>query len=203
MKGAARPRPIRASSIAFLAVLLVLGCESQPDDVPITHHSGPLSAQGFSARGTAPPVASAVTFERLLKARGEPQNWLTYYGAYDGQRYSPLDQINGGNVATLRPAWVFQAAPIGLIAGAANFAFEATPIIVDGVMFVSGPDAHVWALDAATGERLWHYHHAIPLDVPLCCGNVNRGVAVANGEVFFATPTGHLIALDATNGVGG
>ena len=67
-------------------------------------------------------------------------------------------------------------------------------------MFLTGPDAHVWALDAATGEMLWHYHHAIPLDVPLCCGNVNRGVAVANGRVFFVTPSGHLIALDAATG---
>jgi alcohol dehydrogenase (cytochrome c) len=63
--------------------------------------------------GSAPPVAQNVTYERLLKAREESQNWLTYYGAYDGQRYSPLDQINTGNVKRLTPAWVFQRGPIG------------------------------------------------------------------------------------------
>jgi len=103
-------------------------------------------------------------------------------------------------VKRLRPAWVFQAGVIGLIATPATYAFEATPIVVDGVMYVSGWDGYVWALDAGTGEVFWRYRHAVPLDVPLCCGNVNRGVAVAEGKVFFVTPNGHLVALDATNG---
>jgi alcohol dehydrogenase (cytochrome c) len=82
----------------------------------------------------------------------------------------------------------------------ANFAFEAAPIVVDGTMFVSGWDGYVWAFDATNGRVLWRYRHAIPLDLPLCCGNVNRGVAVADGKVFFATPNGHLVALDAASG---
>ncbi|MHB1222647.1 MAG: PQQ-dependent dehydrogenase, methanol/ethanol family [Gemmatimonadaceae bacterium] len=150
--------------------------------------------------GSAPPVAQSVTFERLREARSEPQNWLTYYGAYDGQRYSTLDQIDAANVAGLRPAWSFQAGVIGLVATPASYAFEAAPIVVDGVMFVSGYDGYVWALDAATGKMLWQYRHAVPLDVPLCCGNVNRGVAVAGGKVYYASPNAHLVALDATNG---
>ncbi|MCW2577472.1 MAG: PQQ-dependent dehydrogenase, methanol/ethanol family, partial [Modestobacter sp.] len=60
-----------------------------------------------TATGTAPPVAQDVTYERILDARSEPQNWLTYYGAYDGQRYSPLDQINTENITRVTPAWVF------------------------------------------------------------------------------------------------
>jgi alcohol dehydrogenase (cytochrome c) len=67
-------------------------------------------------------------------------------------------------------------------------------------MFMTGPDGYVWALDAASGAMLWQYQHAIPLDTPLCCGNVNRGVAVAEGKVFFVTVNGHLIALDAATG---
>src|SRR5918995_1214744 len=63
--------------------------------------------------GSAPPVTNDVTYERILNARSEPQNWLTYYGAYDGQRYSPLDQINKGNVKQLTPAWVFQCGSVG------------------------------------------------------------------------------------------
>jgi alcohol dehydrogenase (cytochrome c) len=95
---------------------------------------------------------------------------------------------------------VFQAGVIGLVATPATYSFEAAPIVVDGVMFVSGWDGYVWALDATTGTLLWQYRHAIPLDVPLCCGNVNRGVAVANGKVYLATQNGQLVAIDATNG---
>ena len=148
----------------------------------------------------APPVVAGVTYERILNAREEPQNWLTYYGAYNGQRYSPLDQINTENVKRLVPAWVFQAGTTGLIAGASTYSFEATPIVVDGVMFLSGWDGWVWALDAKTGVEIWRYKHAVPFDVSLCCGNVNRGVAVAQGKVFFVAANARVLALDATTG---
>jgi alcohol dehydrogenase (cytochrome c) len=150
--------------------------------------------------GVAPQVASSVNYERILRARTEPQNWLTYYGAYDGQRYSALDQINTENVRRLKPEWVFQCGAVGLQAGATTYAFEAAPIVVDGVMYITGWDGWCWALDAVTGQELWRYRHAIPFDVSLCCGNVNRGVAVAHGKVFFVSQNAHLIALDATNG---
>src|SRR5436190_13501464 len=150
--------------------------------------------------GKAPPVVAGVNYERILNAREEPQNWLTYYGAYNGQRYSPLDQINTETVKRLVPAWIFQAGTTGLIAGASTYSFEAAPIVVDGVMFVSGWDGWVWALDAKTGVEIWRYKHAIPFDVSLCCGNVNRGVAVAKGKVFMVTGNAHVIALDATTG---
>jgi alcohol dehydrogenase (cytochrome c) len=148
----------------------------------------------------APPVVAGVNYERILNAREEPQNWLTYYGAYNGQRYSPLDQINTENVKRLLPAWVFQAGTTGLIAGASTYSFEATPIVVDGIMFLSGWDGWVWALDAKTGVEIWRYKHAVPFDVSLCCGNVNRGVAVAQGKVFFVAANARVLALDATTG---
>jgi alcohol dehydrogenase (cytochrome c) len=148
----------------------------------------------------APPVVSSVTYERILNARSEPQNWLTYYGAYNGQRYSSLDQINTENVKRIGPAWVFQAGTTGIIAGASTYSFEAAPIVVDGVMFLAGWDGWVWALNAKTGVEIWRYKHAIPYDVSLCCGNVNRGVAVAKGKVFFVTANAHVLALDATTG---
>ncbi|WP_448608736.1 PQQ-dependent dehydrogenase, methanol/ethanol family [Geodermatophilus sp. URMC 60] len=153
-----------------------------------------------SAPGTAPPVAQDVTYERILDARSEPQNWLTYYGAYDGQRYSPLDQITTENVVRMTPAWVFSFSPHGLHAGQSTYAFETCPLVVEGVMYVSGWDGWVWALDAKTGQLLWQYKHAIPFDVSLCCGNVNRGVAVAHGKVFVCTLNAHVVALDATTG---
>jgi alcohol dehydrogenase (cytochrome c) len=183
------------------ALLLLCGaCASRPPNWPVTEVSKPMTAYNEAIRGVAPPVTQGVDGARITRARSEPQNWLTYYGAYDGQRYSTLDQINTATVRGLRPAWNFQFAPIGLLAAPATYSWEAAPIVVDGVMFISGYDGYVWALDAATGEMLWQYKHEIPLDVPLCCGNVNRGVAVANGRVYFATVHGYLVALDATNG---
>src|SRR5690349_8673030 len=162
-------------------------------------NQGELS--GKTAGGdTAPPVVADLDYERIRNARSEPHNWITYYGAYDGQRYSPLDQINTENVKRIGPAWIFQAGASGLIAGASTYAFEAAPIVVDGVMFVSGWDGWVWALDARTGREIWRYKHAVPFDVSLCCGNVNRGVAVAAGKVFVVTGNAHVLALDATNG---
>src|SRR5919206_841689 len=150
--------------------------------------------------GKAPPVASGLTHERILNARSEPQNWLTYYGAYDGQRYSTLDQINKENVGKLVPQWVFQAGSMGLHSGKSTYGFEVSPIIVDGIMYISGWDGQCWAVDAAQGNELWRYKHASPFDVSLCCGNVNRGVAVAQGLVFMTTLNAHIIALDAETG---
>src|SRR5919106_1216045 len=147
--------------------------------------------------GKAPGVAKGLTSDRILNARDEPQNWLTYYGAYDGQRYSPLDQINASNVKQLTPAWVYQAGSMGLHSGASTYAWEASPIVVDGVMYVSGWDGQLRALNARTGEELWRYKHASPFDVSLCCGTVNRGIAVAEGKVFMTTLNAHVIALDA------
>ena len=187
---------------ASAAVLGLAGCypSHQGPNWDITQRQQSFDELDRAQAGSAPPVADAVTGDRIARARSEPHNWLTYYGAYDGQRYSSLDQINASNVANLRPAWQFQVAPLGLLAAPATYSFEAAPIVVDGVMFVSGWDGYVWAFNAATGEELWRYQHAVPLDVPLCCGNVNRGVAVARGRVFYSSPDGILYALDARTG---
>lgn len=191
-------RSVRSLALPSLGFLLV-ACAGERPEHPLVTEAKPFAALS-DAPGHAPPVAKDVTFERLLNARSEPHNWLTYYGAYDGQRYSALDQIDRDNVDRLEPAWTFQFGQIGLQAAPATYAFEAAPIVVDGVMFVSGWDGYVWALDAKTGQELWRYKHAIPLDVPACCGNVNRGVAVADGKVFLATLNGHIVALDAQTG---
>lgn len=191
---------IKGMTVMIALAVTALGCASKPEEYPLTQTGKSFNEFDTSQRGTAPDVTTGITAERLSNARSEPHNWPTYYGAYDGQRYSTLDQITTANVSTLKTAWVFQAGVIGLIATPATYAFEAAPIVIDGVMFVSGWDGYVWALDAANGNLFWRYRHAIPLDVPLCCGNVNRGVAVAEGRVFFATPNGHVVALDARTG---
>jgi alcohol dehydrogenase (cytochrome c) len=194
------PISYRAVGLATALLILGAGCASKPDTRQAKHPATPLHEINAAAVGQAPPVAGAVTSERIVRARTEPHNWLTYYGAYDGQRYSVLDQINAANVKSLRPAWTFQHAPMTLMAAHATYSFQATPIVVDGVMYVSGWNGFVWALDAVSGQLLWEYQHAVPLDTPLCCGNINRGVAVAKGKVIYATPDGHLIALDAVTG---
>ncbi len=190
--------------VRFALLALTAGACAYPSDQgprwPITQQQQSFNDLDAAMRREAPPVADAVTGDRIARARGEPQNWLTYYGTYDGQRFSALNQISATNIADLRPAWTFQHAPLGLLAAPATYSFEAAPIVVDGVMFVSGWDGYVWALDAATGEELWRYQHAVPLDVPLCCGNVNRGVAVARGRVFFSSNDGIMYALDARTG---
>lgn len=183
-----------------LLIFLVTAACAAPAERSVTKQAMPMTRLNAAAAGEAPPVAQRVTYERLVRARSEPQNWLTYYGAYDGQRFSALDQINTANVRSLRPAWTFQHGAMALMAAHATYAFEATPIVVDGVMYVSGWNGFVWALDATNGRLLWEYQHAVPLDTPLCCGNINRGVAVANGKVFYATPDAHLVALDAASG---
>jgi alcohol dehydrogenase (cytochrome c) len=180
-------------------ILLLAACASRAE-FPITEQAQPMSAYDEGMPNVAPDVASAVTFERLVRSASEPQNWLTYYGGYHGQRFSALDQINSNNVRDLKVAWVFQYGGVGLSATPATYAYEAAPIVVDGVMYLTGYDGHIWAINAATGQRLWHHHHATPLDVPLCCGNVNRGAAIAKGKVFYVTPHGHLVALDARSG---
>ncbi|HEX8695694.1 MAG TPA: PQQ-dependent dehydrogenase, methanol/ethanol family [Longimicrobium sp.] len=199
---AAPARPRRAPTPLALAAALCLAaaCGHPWANLPVSEQARPSTRQNARLRGSAPPVAASVTYERILRAREEPRNWLTYFGTYDGQRFSALAQVDTSNVKRLRPAWIFQQGVLGLIASPATYAMEASPIVVDGVMFVSGYDGWVWALDAATGETLWQYHHPTPVDVPLCCGNVNRGVAVAEGKVFFASANAHLVALDAVTG---
>ncbi|HJQ19298.1 MAG TPA: PQQ-dependent dehydrogenase, methanol/ethanol family, partial [Gemmatimonadaceae bacterium] len=180
-------------------MLGVAACASSGPNYPLTRNAVKFDAMDENQANVAPSVAQTLTGARIASA-SEPQNWLTYYGTYDGKRYSALDQINRDNVKQLKPAWVFQYAQLGVLANPVTYAFEAAPIVVDGVMYVSGPNGYVWALDAATGRKLWTYQHQIPIDVPFCCGNVNRGVAVAQGKVIFGTGNGVLVALDATNG---
>jgi alcohol dehydrogenase (cytochrome c) len=136
------------------------------------------------------PVAG-ITSQRIARApTAEPQNWITYGGGYDNMRYSRLDQINTRNVARLRPAWNKQ---FGLPNG-----FEATPMVVDGTMYITtGGPTQLWALDARTGEQYWNYQAQVAQDVPACCDWVNRGAAIADGKVFFASLDAELIALDA------
>ena len=136
-----------------------------------------------------------VTSERILNAAKEPQNWLTYSGSYNGQRYSTLNQITPANVANLNLEWVFQVRSLG-----AADKFEATPIVADGVMYTVSPPNDVVALDAVTGRQFWRYNHNVAPAARVCCGRVNRGVAILGNSVFMGTIDGRVVALNAKTG---
>ena len=145
----------------------------------------------------AVPHDGAVDARRLLAA-DSPANagqWMTYGRDYSEQRYSPLKQINVDNVSRLGLAWYADLAERG-------GSYETTPIVVDGEIFVTAPWSKVYAFDARTGKRLWKYDPKVPGEyaVKLCCGIVNRGVAVWKGKVIWGTLDGRLIAVDARTG---
>ena len=134
-----------------------------------------------------------VGFERLKQATEEPHNWLTYSGNYSSDRYSDLDQITPENIAGLQQRWVYQTGVFGL-------SWESTPLVVDGVMYLTQRPNDVVALDARTGRVFWIYRYPTPPNHNACCGSNNRGVAVLGDKVFIATLDAHLVAIDATTG---
>jgi quinohemoprotein ethanol dehydrogenase len=148
----------------------------------------------LTAPAQAAHRAGDVTDERLRHADQDPGNWLTHGGNWQELRYSKLADINAGNVNTLRPAWSTEFDT--------SRGQEATPLVVDGVMYVSTSWSKVYALDAATGRQLWYYDPKVPgpTGAHACCDVVNRGVAVYEGKVYIASLDGRLIALDAATG---
>tara|TARA_B100000929_G_scaffold11817_2_gene9822 strand:- start:124 stop:2211 length:2088 start_codon:yes stop_codon:yes gene_type:complete len=132
--------------------------------------------------------------ERIIQADLEPENWMAHGRTYDEKRFSPLTDINSDNVKKLGLAWYFNTDT--------NRGHEASPIVVDGVMFITSAWSVVYALDAEKGELIWKYDPKVPKEwgYKACCDVVNRGVAVWKGKVFFGTIDGRLIALEADNG---
>jgi alcohol dehydrogenase (cytochrome c) len=138
-------------------------------------------------------IASAqVPFNRLLNAQSDSQNWLTYNGNLKSTHYSMLDQITPGNVANLDLKWVYQVQSLEK--------FEATPLVVDGVMYVSEPPNNVAAIDTRSGRPYWVYERPLPETTYVCCGNINRGLAILGNTLFMGTVDAHLLALDASTG---
>ena len=151
----------------------------------------PLHAQSQTTDNAALPF-NAVTPERLLNAEDEPQNWLMYSGSYKSQRYSRLDQIQSQTVGDLEIQWVYQLRVLDRA--------ETTPLVVDGVMYITESPSTVIAVDAATGRPYWRYQHELPDDMVFCCGRNNRGVAVQGDRIIMSTLDAQLVALDAKTG---
>lgn len=129
--------------------------------------------------------------DRLQSAAGARGDWIHYGRDYGQQRFSPLDQINVETVKRLVPKWIYQT---GISA-----TFQTSPLVADGVMYLTVPFSHVVALDAATGRQLWRYEHKRRAE-KLCCGPANRGAAIGYGKVYVATVDARLVALDQSTG---
>ena len=133
-----------------------------------------------------------VTQDMLDRAAGDANNFLHTNGNYAQTRYYPSSQINKDNVRKLRPAWIFQTEIVE--------SMETSPLIVNGIMYATTSFNHVYALNAATGEQIWHYKHKMGPITTYCCGPNNRGVAAYGDKVYMGTLDARLVALDAKSG---
>ena len=143
---------------------------------------------------TAAESPANVDATRIARADNEPGNWVTYGRTYSEQRFSPLKRITADNVKQLGLAWYADLDT--------NRGQEGTPLVIDGVLYVSTAWSLVKAFDAQTGRLIWSYDPAVPraLGVRGCCDVVNRGVAAWQGKIFVGTFDGRLVALDARTG---
>lgn len=177
---------IRHTLLPFALVLLaVTGCDRAESPAP-----EPVATPDSSSTGPRLDVDGA----RIIAADQEPGNWLSHGRTYDEQRFSPLTQINDSNAANLGLEWFYEFDT--------HRGQEATPVVVDGMMFTTSAWSRVYALDAGSGELLWEFDPKVPPEwaVHACCDVVNRGVAIWQGSVFVGTLDGRLISLDAKTG---
>jgi quinohemoprotein ethanol dehydrogenase len=177
--------------VAIIIAVAVYYIANRPQDEAPPPAAEPEVA---AEQQTPAPTIGLIDDERIQAAESEPGNWLAFGRTYEEQRFSPLTQINRENVGDLGLAWFKDMGT--------NRAQEATPIVVDGIMFFTTTWSRVHAVRAATGETLWTYDPAVPREWGrrACCDVVNRGVAVYNGRVYFGSLDGRLIALDAGTG---
>src|SRR5262249_1169283 len=166
---------------------------SQIEDLVAYLVTPPVESDSLASSSEWTPASDFnVTFQRLRDARRESRNWLTYWGDYQGNHYSNLNSVTPANASALRSQWAFQYNGSGI---------ESTPLVVDGLMFVTGPLNNVTALDARTGRAIWNYHRQLPEGKwRRCTVMTNRGLAVLGDRLYMATLDAHLLALDAKTG---
>jgi len=165
-------------------------------DADLNDLVGYLSTLRGAAAAAAPKIAGGVTSQDLLDGLRNPGRWLHYSGDYTGKRHSPLTQITPQNVSRLSPQWTFQADTLALTRG-----FEGTPIVVDGVIYMTGPNGSAWAIDARTGRQFWRHRRPNASDLTAGAGYpVNRGFAILGDRLFMTTLDAHLVALDTKTG---
>ena len=152
-----------------------------------------VATPGIVTAGTDVNNLRSVTNEMLLSSQDDQESWLMYGRDYRSWRYSELTQVNTENVNRLVTKWAFQI-------GTRYDKFESTPIVVDGMMFITTPYSSIYAVDARTGKEIWRYNYPLQDGLAICCGMVNRGAAILGDKIFWTTLDAHLLALDAKTG---
>ncbi len=145
----------------------------------------------FGQSACTPMQDEKMQSEKPMAMTGAQGDWTVYGGDFSNTRYAASDQVNAGNVQGLHLKWIFQTGVIG--------SFETTPIVEDGVMYITTPYDHVFAIDARTGQQLWHYEQKLGTTI-FCCGPNNRGVALSGDKLYLATLDATLVALDKKTG---
>jgi quinohemoprotein ethanol dehydrogenase len=170
--------------------------KDQDDDEPATQASGTVQQGEAIADGNSINAAPAFTAENLME---EPRDaWVTNGGTLMNQRYSPLDEIDTGNVADLKGVWMTDLAGSGV---AGKYSAEAQPIVYEGVMYVPTGADDVFAVSVETGKILWRYEAKLDQKIStVCCGWLSRGVALGEGKVYLGQLDGTLVALDQQTG---
>ncbi len=136
------------------------------------------------------------SYEDIVAGFADPSRWLTYSGDYSGKRHSPLTQINLDNVKDLRPEWTFQTGTTTRGRG-----FETSPLVDNGVLYVTGSNNFAWAIDARSGRRFWQYRRNLPNDLTYgASAPVNRGFGMLGERLFMATLDAHLLSFDRRSG---
>jgi quinohemoprotein ethanol dehydrogenase len=187
-------------SMGFRRVVL-LGCAAAlvlAASVSATPLGSAGNTQSFAGTAAFPSDARAPAFSAADLAAVPGENWITNGGNTTNDRYSSLNQINTTNVSQLKEAWHIHLDGSGK---AAKYSAEGTPVVYKGVMYLPTGNSDVFAMNAATGERIWTYHSGIEQTInTACCGWDNRGVALGDGKVFVAQLDGTLVALDQMTG---
>ncbi len=184
------------ASVRFVSALLVtavIGVSLAAQESAQQNTGAPMVPEAPKA---PPPSLPQVTFEDLLAGLKNPSRWLTYSGDYTGRRHSPLKQITTENVNRLASQWTFQAEGMAIGRG-----FESTPLMMDGVLYITGNNNYAWAVDARTGRQLWRYRRQLPPGLTYGAANVsNRGFAALGDRLFMGTLDSHLLAFDRNTG---
>lgn len=162
--------------------------DAETDDLVAFLLKAPLALEPDAWK---PATDLNVTFARLKNAGAEPHNWLTYWGNYQGTHYSALKEITPANVGQLKSQWTYQFG---------GNTIETTPLVVDGLMFVTGPLNNAAALDARTGRTVWRYTRRLPEVASHCTVMTNRGFAILGDRLYLATLDAHLVAMNAKSG---
>ncbi len=150
------------------------------------------ASAAFLALASVPMVSAQVTGDSLVNAGKSSDDWVMYGRDYRSTRFSELNQVNDSNVKKLVPMWTFQT---GVLDG-----FECTPLVSGGIMYITTPWNHAFAVDAKTGAQLWRYDRKLPDGLALCCDAVNRGFAILGDRLYMTTLDAYLVCLDAKKG---